>query len=109
MATLGVEELQCELMVTSCVEPSLKVPIATNCCVEPAVTDAPAGVMAMDTSVPLLMVTLVVPVMPDAEAVTVSFPAFFARKIPLPPCIFARLFFEERQDTLVSGAVLPSL
>ena len=96
-------------MDTSCVEPSLNVPVAINCCFAPALTEALAGVIATDTSVPLPIVTLVVPVTPDAEADTVSLPAFFARRIPPPPCIFARLFFDECQDTVFSGALLPSL
>jgi hypothetical protein len=109
VATLGVDELQCELMDTSCVVPSLNVPVATNCCFAPALTDAVAGVIATETRVPLPIVTLVVPVTPDAEAVIVNLPAFFARSIPLFPCMFARLFFEERHETVVNGAVLPSL
>src|SRR5215471_513053 len=35
VATLGTVELQCELMLMSCVELSLKVPKAMNCCVLP--------------------------------------------------------------------------
>ena len=78
VATVGTVELQCELMLTSWVEPSLKVPVATNCCVEPVVTVALVGVMATETRVPEPMVTVVVPLTPDALAVTVNVPAFFA-------------------------------
>lgn len=35
VATLGTVELQCELMLTSCVVLSLNVPSAMNCCVLP--------------------------------------------------------------------------
>src|SRR6187399_1841045 len=108
VATLEMVELQCELMLTSCVVLSLKVPSATNCCVLPCATVGFAGVMSTDTSVPVPIVTDVDPVTPKADAVTVSVPAFFACKIPLRR-MFARLFFEERQDTFVSVAVLPSL
>ena len=108
VATVGTDELQCELMLTSCVDPSLNVPMAANCCVEPAVTNGLAGVISIDTSVPVPTVTVVVPVTPDAVADTVSVPAFLACKIPLRR-MFARLFFEERHETLASGAVLPSL
>jgi len=109
VATLGVDELQCELMLTSCVEPSLNVPVATYCCVAPALTEALTGVIATDTSVPLPIVTVVLPLRPENDAVRVSLPAFFARRIPLPPCMLARLFFDDRHDTPVSVAVLPSL
>lgn len=64
--------------------------------------------MSTDISVPVPMVTEVEPVTPKAEAVTVNVPAFFACKMPLPRK-FARLFFDERHDTFVSVAVLPSL
>lgn len=108
VATPEIVELQCELMVTSCVLPSLNVPIAANCCVAPAVTNELAGCMSIDTRVPEPMVTVVVPLIPDAEAVRVSVPAFFACKMPLPR-ILARLFLEDLHDTLVRVAVLPSL
>ena len=67
-----------------------------------------AGVMSTDTSVPVPIVTEVEPVTPKADAVTVNVPAFFACKMPLAR-MFARLFFEERHDTFVNVAVLPSL
>ena len=108
VATLEMVELQCELMLTSCVVLSLKVPSATNCCVLPCATVGFAGVMSTDTSVPVPIVTDVDPVTPKADAVTVRVQAFFACKIPLRR-MFARLFFEERHDTFVSVAVLPSL
>jgi hypothetical protein len=108
VATLGVVELQCELMLTSCVVLSLNVPNAMNCCVLPWATAGFAGVMSTDTSVPVPIVNEVEPVTPKADAVTVSVPAFFACRIPLPRML-ARLFFEERHVTFVNVAVLPSL
>src|SRR5215470_14638994 len=108
VATLEIVELQCELMLTSCVEPSLNEPSATNCCVAPCATVGFAGVMSTDTSVPVPMVTAVEPVTPDADAVTVSVPAFLSCRSPLPR-IFARLFFDDRHETVVNVAVLPSL
>ena len=64
--------------------------------------------MSIETSVPVPIVTEVDPVTPEADAVTVSVPAFFACRIPLPRML-ARLFFDERHETLASTAVLPSL
>ena len=43
VATVGTLELQWELMLTSWVEPSLKVPVATNCSVAPVSTVALVG------------------------------------------------------------------
>ena len=108
VATLGIVELQCELMLTSCVDPSLKVASATNCCVLPCATVGFAGVMSIETSVPVPIVTVVDPVTPDADAVIVSVPAFFACRIPLPR-MFPRLFFDDRHERFVNVAVLPSL
>ncbi len=108
VATLGIDELQCELIVTSCVDPSLNVPIAANCCVVPTPTRAFAGCRTIETNVPDPIVTVVLPLMLEAEAVTVTVPVFLACKMPLPR-ILAKLFFEERQLTFVSVAVLPSL
>ena len=56
----------------SCVLASLKVPVAVNCCVLPAVDIGFAGVTTTETSVPVPTVSVVVPVTPDelAEIVT---------------------------------------
>ena len=51
VAVAAVPELQVTLPVRFCVELSLKVPVAVNCCVSPAASDGLAGVTAMDTSV----------------------------------------------------------
>src|SRR5882724_1348678 len=108
VATVGTVELQWELIETSCVEPSLKVPVAVICCLEPTVTAELAGVMAMETRVPVPMVTVVVPVTPEEVAETVSVPDFLAWRMPLLRR-FAKLFFEECQETLDKMEVLPSL
>ena len=83
VATVGTVELQCELIVMSWVVLSLKVPVAMNCRVEPAVTEEFAGVMATETSVPVPMVTVVEPVTPDDVAERVSVPAFLACRMPV--------------------------
>ena len=76
VATLAVDELQCELSVTSCVLLSLKVPVAVNCCVLPTVTDGFTGEIAMDCRVPVPIVSVVVPVTPEAVAEIVGVPLF---------------------------------
>ena len=77
VATLAEDELQCVVNVMSWVVPSLKEPVATNCCVLPSVTVAVAGVIASETKVPVPTVSVVVPVTPDAVAEMVTEPLFF--------------------------------
>lgn len=60
----------------SCVLASLKVPIAVNCCVPPAVAVGFSGVTATETRVPVPTVSVVLPVTPDAEAEIVTDPPF---------------------------------
>ena len=73
---MEVDELQWVLNVMSWVEASLKVPIAANCCVVPAVTDGLAGVIATETNVPVPTTRVPVPVMPELVAEIVTVPAF---------------------------------
>jgi hypothetical protein len=56
---------------------SLKVPVATNCAVPPAVQVFGDGVTASDTSIPLPIVSVVVPLTPEEDAVMVTDPLFF--------------------------------
>lgn len=51
VATLLLDEVQVVLDVTFCVLPSLKVPVAMNCCVPFLAMEAVAGVTAMDCNV----------------------------------------------------------
>ena len=68
----------------SCVELSLKCPVAVNACVLPRLTVESAGAITIELSVPVPTVRVVVPFMPEALAVTVTEPFFFARAIPFP-------------------------
>jgi hypothetical protein len=63
VATVTAEELHVAVVVRFCVVPSLKVPVAANCCVLPFGTDGFAGVTATDTSVAAVPVSVVLPVM----------------------------------------------
>jgi len=74
VATEADDELQCTLVVMSWVVLSLKIPVAVNCCGGPIGTDGLAGVIAIETKVPLLMVSVVLPVTPEAEAEIVTVP-----------------------------------
>src|SRR5208283_5006973 len=51
VATEGADEVQVADEVRFCLLPSLKVPVAVNCCWVPAAIDGLAGVTATDTRV----------------------------------------------------------
>jgi hypothetical protein len=51
MATAGDEEFQTTELVRSCVDPSLKYPVALNCCDAPMAVFGAEGVTVIDTSV----------------------------------------------------------
>lgn len=88
---------------------SLKVPVAVNCCVLPLDTVEFAGVMASETSVPLLTVSVVVPFRPEALAVMVALPVFLPKAVP-ELRMDATLGEEDFQDTPARLLpVLPSL
>jgi hypothetical protein len=60
--------------VRFCVEPSLNVPVAVNCCVAPLAIDGFAGVTAIDCNVAAVTVSKVEPLMDDDVAVIVEVP-----------------------------------
>ena len=68
VAVAGVAEAQVTVGETSFIVPSLKVPVAENCCVAPVPIDGLAGVTAIETSVAvdgggaIVTVSVVVPV-----------------------------------------------
>src|SRR5260370_10865090 len=84
VATVPVAEAHTALLST-CVELSLNVPVAVNCCVAPLLIDGFAGVTAMDTSVAGVTVSSVEPVMLPlvAEIVEVPTPAAVASPVLL--------------------------
>ena len=84
VATDACEELQWAFSVMSCVLASLKVPVAVNCSVLPAVDIGFAGVTTTETSVPVPTVSVVLPVTPDAVAEMVTDPPFLPCAIPEP-------------------------
>ena len=109
VATCADDELQWVFSVMSCVLPSLKVPVATNCCTPPAEAVTVAGVTASETRVPLPTVKVVVPVTPDADAEIVTVPAFLPCAMPVER-IEARFGLDDFQvSPLRFEATLPSL
>src|SRR5271154_1854511 len=109
VAAVVVAELHVTVLVRFCVEPSLNVPIAVNCCVAPLVIEGFAGVTAIDCSVAAVTVRSVEPLIDDdvAEIVEVPTPAPLARPAAL---IVAVVVVPEDQVTLdVRFCVVPSL
>lgn len=74
LATAPAEEVQIELWVISCELPSLKVPVATNCCCAPAGIDGFAGVKAIEVTVAEVTVSVALPVITPDIAVIVTVP-----------------------------------
>ena len=95
--------------MTSWVVASLKVPVAVNCCELPSATDEAAGVMAIELSVPLLTVRVVVPLTPEALTVMVTLPSFLPLATPVER-MEANCGFDDFHDKpLRFDDVLPSL
>src|SRR6202035_2575853 len=85
VATVTAEELHVAVLLSFCVVPSLKVPVAVNCCGPPFGTEGFAGVTAIDTSVADVTVSVVLPVMllEAAWIVVVPVPPAVAKPIAL--------------------------
>jgi hypothetical protein len=78
VATVVSDELHVTVLVMFCVEVSLNVPVAVNCCVFPAATEGFAGVTAIDTRVAFVTVSVVEPTTLPLVALIVDVPAFTA-------------------------------
>ena len=78
VAFVGVPDAHVTLPVRFCVELSLNVPVAVNCCVFPAATDGFAGVTAIDDSVAAVTVNVVEPTTAPLVALIVDVPTFTA-------------------------------
>src|SRR5208283_3672424 len=75
VATEGADEVQVADEVRFCLLPSLKVPVAVNCCWFPAAIDGLTGVTAIDTSTGAVTVSPVEPLMEPEVAWMVVLPA----------------------------------
>jgi hypothetical protein len=73
-ATPTADEFQVASAVISCVVLSENVPVAVNCCVVPSAMLGLVGVIAMDTSVAVVTVTVVDPDVPPELAVIFALP-----------------------------------
>jgi hypothetical protein len=106
-ATEVLDEVHVTWPVRSCALPSLKVPVATNCCVVSTVTDGAAGVTAIEIRIGLI-VKVFDPVTPPVVAEMVVVP--LAIPVARPETIEAT--FAELDDhvaRLVRSLLLPSL
>jgi hypothetical protein len=84
--------------------PSVKVPIAVNCCVVPNAIDGVAGVTAIDASAAGVTVSVVFPVIEPEVAVIVAVPAFTL--VASPICLSALLMVATDGESLVHCTVL---
>jgi hypothetical protein len=78
VAFASVPDAHVTLPVKFCVELSLNVPVAVNCCVFPAATDGFAGVTAMEDRVAAVTVNVVDPTTLPLVALIVDVPTFTA-------------------------------
>src|SRR5471032_1360348 len=84
LAVAGVADAKAETAVTSCVVPSLNVPVTVNCCVPPMATDGVSGAMAMALSTAGDTVSCAVAAMPPNVALTAEPPAAMPVPRPVP-------------------------
>lgn len=113
VAAAGLSELQMALFVTSWVLPSLKVAVAVNCCRDPTVMSAVAGVTAMDCTVTDATVSCVrLTTLPEVTVITDT-PGASARTRPLvgaESLTVETVFGVEFHETCeVRSLVVPSL
>src|SRR5215469_17300096 len=84
-ATMGTVDDQLTVEVRICVLPSVKVPVATNCWVNPLGSEGVAGVTAMEARVAAVTVRVVDPIFPPNVAEMSVLPMSTAVASPLLP------------------------
>jgi hypothetical protein len=83
VATVAFEDAQFTWPVRLCVVPSLKLPVAVNCCELPRGIVAELGEIVIDERTALVIVSDAVPTCPANTAVIVAFPGVTPRAKPL--------------------------
>jgi hypothetical protein len=91
------------------VVPSLKVPVAVNCCVAPLVIEGFAGVTAMDCSVAAVTVRSVEPEIDDDVAVMVEVPTPAPEAKPTALIVAVVVVPDDQVTVDVKFCVVPSL
>jgi hypothetical protein len=110
VATEFAEEVQVAVLVRFCVVPLLYVPVAVNCCVWPAATEAVAGVTAIEVNAGGVTVKVVEPLMVPDLAVIVAVPEATPVANPVLLLTVATVAFEELQlAVVVRFCVVPLL
>jgi hypothetical protein len=100
VAIVVLVELHEALLVTSCLLPSLKVPVATNCTVPFLAIEAVPALKAMDCSMAAVPVSVATGLaMLPSVAVICVLPAAWPTAVPVPEPIVATDVFEEAQVT----------
>lgn len=109
VATVATVELQCPDGVTSCVLPSVNVPVAVKACVMPNGITEPGGVIAIETSTAGVTVRTVALLMLPEEAVIVAvpIPALLANPVLLMVAV-VRVSLDH-VTALLRSCVLPSV
>ena len=113
VAVDNVSETQVTEELRSCVLPSLKVPIAANCCVVPRAIDGYAGVTAIDSKIAAVTLSVVLLIMDPEVAVICAepVPTVVANPIELVALLIVAIVsaFELHCTNLVKSCVLPSV
>jgi hypothetical protein len=104
-----VPELHVTVLVRFCVVPSLKVPVAVNCCGAPLVIEGFAGVTAIDCSVAAVTVRSVEPEIDDDVAVIVEVPTPAPLARPAALIVAVAVVPEDQVTVDVRFCVEPSL
>ena len=92
-----------------CVEPSVKVPVAVNCCVRPLAIVGFAGVTAIDVTTAAVTVSVVVPLTLPEVAVIVVDPAASVVARPVVEIVATAMFDEVQVTEPVRFCVEPSV
>ena len=109
VAALVLEELQVTELVRSLLLPSVKVPNAVNWAVVPKGMDVAEDETASEAKAAAVTLRVVLPLMPEYEAVMVVEPAVFVVAMPVFETVAALVFDELQVADLVRSLLLPSL
>jgi hypothetical protein len=108
-ATIVADELQLTPFVTSCLLPSLYVPVATNCWLVPFAIEALPGLTESDRSIGGVAVKLVeFAILPEVALILAS-PIAVATTRPLPSMGATAGESEDQLTEAVRSVVLPSV
>jgi hypothetical protein len=112
VATFAAKELQCTVVVTSCVVPSAYMPVAVNCWLVPIPMAVLCGVTLIDTSGAAVTIRFEVPVTDPELAVISAVPGFTVVASPSLPVVLLMLLtvesLEDHVTAVVRSCVLPS-